>query len=446
MEGLKMPESWTRRPGAETTNLGRRELLGMAGLASAAPLLTWPDRLHASAAGGALNPGLDGAAPASIYERMLGVRTVINAAGAVTAFGGTVLSQEVTDAMAAASRSFVDLNALYQAAGARLAEVTGAEAAMVTSGAFAAMVLAAAACLARDDEQRIAALPQPTWPRRETVLQRAHSTAYDRAYRDAGAMIVYVDTEEEMLAAIGDRTAMIAGLMNIEKMAQPGIIPLERLVALGRRTGVPVYLDASFSITYLSDASSLSRYTGMGFDLVGISGGKGLHGPQSTGILAGRADLVASARRQASPIPSALGRGMKVDKEEVIGLLVAVERFLARDSRPLYRRDRARVDAMRERMRDVPGLRVGYEEAFFGPGLVLMWDEADIPLSYPAFVERMRAGERPIAIHIAAGPSAYFVADVNGPALFAGYLNDGEDMIVAERAREILLTARQNAG
>jgi L-seryl-tRNA(Ser) seleniumtransferase len=445
-----MPHTERRAGRAEGNGLGRRELLKMAGLSGAAPLLAWPERLHASlpSCSPAIDPGAStasqgGHAPVGIYERMLGVRPLINAAGAVTAFGGTLLSREVTDAMAAASRSFVDLNELYTAAGARLAEVTGAEAAMVTSGAFAAMTLAAAACLARDDEQKIAALPQPAWPRREVLLQRAHSTPYDRAYRNGGATLVYVDTEEEMVAAIGDRTAMIAGLMNTVKMAQSGIISLERLVAVGRHAGVPVYLDASFSVTHLSDPPSLSRYNRMGFDLVGISGGKGLHGPQSTGILAGRADLIAAARKQASPTPSALGRGMKVDKEEVVGLLVAVEQFLRRDSRALYRRDRARVDAMRNRLRDIPGLRIGYEEAFFGPGLVLMWDETEIPLAYPAFVERMREGERPIAIHIASGPSAYFVADVNGPALFAGYLDDGEEIIVAERAREILVAARQ---
>jgi seryl-tRNA(Sec) selenium transferase len=416
--------------------LDRRELIKLVSLLAAFPL---------TAEAGADSTKQASHSRPGVYDRMLGVRTIINAAGPVTALGGTVLSKEVTAAMAEAARSYVDLKELYLAAGTRLAEITKAPAAMATAGAFASMSLAAVACLAGDDQERLAALPHPTWPRREAVLQRAHSTAYDRAYRNSGMTLVYVETEDEMLAAITERTAMIAGLTMVEKSRQPGIIPLERLVAIGKRANVPVYLDASFSLDQISDVSVLWRYTQMGADLVGISGGKGLHAPQSSGILAGRADLIAIAREQASPNPAGFGRGMKVDKEEVIGLLVALEQFLARDHQAFYRRDRKRVDTMREYLRDVPGLRFGYEEAFFGPGLVLMWDEAKIPLSHVEFVKQMRESERSIAVIIAKGPTTYFVADVNGPALFAGALNDGEDVVVAKRAREILLAAHGKA-
>jgi seryl-tRNA(Sec) selenium transferase len=412
--------------------LDRRELMKLVGLCAALPL---------TVEAGAASTKQHLHSQAGVYDRMLGVRTIINAAGPVTALGGTVLSKEVTAAMAEAARCYVDLKELYSAAGTRLAEITKAPAAMVTAGAFASMSLAAVACLAGDDQQKLAALPHPTWPRREALLQRAHSTAYDRAYRNSGMTLVYVETEDEMLAAISGRTAMIAGLTMVEKSKQPGIITLERLVAIGKRANVPVYLDASFSLDQIPDVSVLWRYTQMGADLVGISGGKGLHAPQSSGILAGRADLIAVARDQASPNPAGFGRGMKVDKEEVIGLLVALEQFLARDHQAFYRRDRRRVDTMREYLRDVPGLRLGYEEAFFGPGLVLMWDEAKIPLTQLEFVKQMRASERPIAVIIAKGPTTYFVADVNGPALFVGALNDGEDVVVAKRAREILLAA-----
>ncbi|MFT3723319.1 MAG: aminotransferase class V-fold PLP-dependent enzyme [Hyphomonadaceae bacterium] len=368
---------------------------------------------------------------------------MINAMGPATTLGGTLLSKEVTDAMANAAQHFVDLNALYDTAGARLAEITRTEAAMVTSGAFAAMTLAAAACLAGNDAARIAALPHPDWERREVIVQRAHSTAYEQAYRNAGMTLVYVDTEAEMLAAIGPRTAMIAGLINTEKMSLPGIIPLERLVSIGKRAGVPVYFDASFCVTHNSPPSNIWRYTQMGVDLVGISGGKGLHGPQSTGILAGRADLIASARKQASPTPSALGRGMKVDKEEVIGLLVAVEQFLQRDATALYRRDIERVGRMKKVLTEVPGLRLEFDDAYFGPGIILMWDHTEIPLTYAEFSGQMQASETPITLFVYKGPTPYFVNNHEGPVLYAGYLNDGEDMIVANRAREILLAARK---
>ena len=423
-------------PYAEPTRLDRRELLRLVGFCAAMPL---------TAEAAAASPKEDVHSHASIYDRMLGVRAIINAAGPVTALGGTVLSKEVTAAMAEAARSYVDLNELYSAAGTRLAEVTKAPAAMVTAGACASMSLAAMACLAGDDQEKLAALPHPTWPRREALLQRAHSTPYERAYRNAGMTLVYVDTEDEMLAALSERTAMIAGLSMTEKMKQPGVISLERLVAIGKRAGVPVYVDASFSLDQIPDVSVLWRYTQMGADLVGISGGKGMHAPQSSGILAGRADLIAIARAQASPNPAGFGRGMKVDKEEVIGLLVALEQFLARDHQALYRRDRKRVDTMREYLRDIPGLRLGYEEAFFGPGLVLMWDEAQIPLTHDEFLKRMLASERPIAVLVAKGPTTYFIADVDGPALFVGALNDGEEAVVAKRAREILLAAHPEA-
>jgi L-seryl-tRNA(Ser) seleniumtransferase len=428
---------------ADEKAVGRRGFLKLAGLGGAAPLLAWSDDLHASPAPRrSHNPTASEALKpqGSVYERMLGVRAVINAAGPVTSLGGTVLSKEVMDAMAAASRNFVDLNELYTAAGARLAAITRSDAAMVTSGAFAAMTLGAAACLAGDDADRIAALPHPDWPRRETLIQRAHSTAYDQAYRDAGMTIVYVDTEDEMRAAISARTAMIAGLINTEKIDQAGIIPLRQLVAIGKQAGVPVYFDASFSVTHSSPPASLWRYTQMGADIVGISGGKGLHGPQSTGILAGRADLVAAARKHASPNAAGLGRGMKVDKEEVIGLMVAVEQFLKRDADALQRRDRERVEAMRSYLSDIPGLRLGHDELYFGPGVVLMWDQADIPLPYGDFIRGMQKGERPISILFAKGPTAYF-GRVNGPVLYPGYLNDGEEVIVAKRTRQILLAA-----
>lgn len=313
---------------------------------------------------------------------------------------------------------------------------------MITAGAFAAMSLAALACLAGNDKEKRAALPHPTWPRRETLIQRAHSTAYDRAYRNAGMTLVYVETEQELLAAISERTAMIAGLTNVERMKQPGIILPERLVEIGKRAAVPVYLDASFSLDQVPDASVLWRYTQMGADLVGISGGKGLHAPQSSGILAGRADLIAAARAEASPNPAGFGRGMKVDKEEVVGLLVALEQFIARDHQALRRRDRKRVEAIRARLRDIPGLRLVDDDAFFGPGLVLMWNQEEIPLGYDAFIKQMREGEPPIGVIYAEGPSTYFVSQVKGPALFVGALNDGEERIVAERAREILRAAR----
>lgn len=437
MRKSRCPHSGIASPRAD-----RRDFLKLASIGGAAPMLP----IGASRQTFGMLPDAERIGQASdqsggIYERVIGMKPVINASGPVTTLGGTLLSRQVTDAMADASRSFVDLIDLYDRAGARLAEITKSEAAMVTSGASAAMTLAAAACLTGSDTKRMANLPHPTWERRELVIQRQHSTAYDQAYRNAGMEIVYVDTEDEMRAAIGDRTAMIAGLINTVKMTDPGIIPLERLVHMGKEASVPVYFDASFAVTHNSPPASLWQYTQMGADVVGISGGKGLHGPQSTGILAGRADLIAAARAHASPFPWALGRGFKVDKEEVIGLLVAVEQFLRRDAAALRRRDIARVHTMQKYLEPVPGVQIEFDDAFFGPGLILFWDQAKIELSYEDFVKYMKESETPIVMLIYGGPTAYFVRALEGPVLYAGYLEDGEDTIVAERARDILLAA-----
>jgi seryl-tRNA(Sec) selenium transferase len=427
----------------------RRDLLRLAALGSAAPLLAWAcsstpasDKAAAQSISGTSSP-----APAvnGIYQQQFGLRPVINAIGPATVFGGTLLSKEVTDAMAEASRSYVNIIELYDAAGKQLAEFTRTEAAMVTSGGFAAMTLAAAACLAGDDADRIAALPQPQWPRCEALIQRAHSTAYEQAYRDAGMKLVHVDTETELLATISDRTAMIGGLLNTYKMTQPGIIPLQRLVDIGQKAGIPVVFDASFAATHNSTYEHLLHFTQMGADLCCISGGKGLHGPQSSGILAGRADLVASARKQYSPTPSALGRGMKVDKEEVVGLMVAVQQFLKRDATAIQRQEQAKLATIRQQLENVPGLRFGQDDSFFGPGIVLQWDQADIPMTYEEFTRQMMAADPPVAMLIPNGPSAYFVTDVQGPAIYAGYLRNGEEVIVAERARQILLGALRTA-
>ena len=245
--------------------VGRRGFLGLAGLGGAAPLLAWSDSLQASPGPKAIRPrSRVRRSHGSVYERMFGVRAIINAAGPVTSLGGTLLSKEVTDAMAAASRDFVDLNELYTAAGVRLAQITKSEAAMVTSGASAAMTLGAAACLAGNDKGSMAALPFPTCAVPETIIQRAHSTAYDQAYRDAGMTIVYVDTEDQMRAAISDPHRHDRGPASThrEDGSCRAFIPLKQLVVIGKNAGVPVYFDASFLRNpHNSPPSSLWRYT-----------------------------------------------------------------------------------------------------------------------------------------------------------------------------------------
>ncbi|MBX3413095.1 MAG: DegT/DnrJ/EryC1/StrS family aminotransferase [Pirellulales bacterium] len=288
-----------------------------------------------------------------IYSR-LGVRTVINGAGTLTRLGGSLMEPEVVAAMAEASRSFVRIDELQVAVGRRIAEATGAEAGLVTSGAAAAVTLAAAACLARLDFARMDRLPDTRGLPNEIIVARSHRNGYDHALRAAGARIVEVGVAErtrdpqpwEIEAAIHDRTVAVAFAAGFSDLR------LDEVVRVAERHSLPVIVDASAE---LPPRSNLRTFIAAGASLVAFSGGKGLRGPQASGILCGRRELIASAALQmwdmdhlpalwnppaelvdrdvvTRGVPNhGLGRAMKIGKEEIVGLAVALERFLARD-------------------------------------------------------------------------------------------------------------------
>ena len=277
----------------------------------------------------------------NIYTRVLGVRPHIGAHEHISRLGGSRMTEETMEAMAEANRYFVDMHELNDAAGQRVAELLGAPAAMVTAGGFSSMILGAAACLTGTDVEKSDALPHPTWSKRECLIQTRHRFGYDRAYRAAGMTIVEAASEGELVEKLSANTAMIATLAAVEeqrvfgppkprKRALPPeddtLMPAE-LIAIGQKAGVPVLVDMASD---LPPASNLTRWIRAGADLVVVSGGKGLRGPQSTGILAGRKDLIEAARLNASPNGN-IGRGMKVGKEEIIALVVALETYVEHD-------------------------------------------------------------------------------------------------------------------
>ena len=277
----------------------------------------------------------------NVYTRLVGVRPHLPAHEHLTRLSGNSMPAEVVAAMAEANEFFVDMDELTLASGRRVAELLGAEAALVTCGAFSAMVLGAAACLTGTDAAKIDALPHPTWPRRECLIHRAHRFDYDRAYRAAGMTIVEAESREDLASKITDRTAMIAVLNAVEKQKEfgppipkkmatqhgPEVPRSEELIATGKKAGVPVLIDMASD---LPPFTNLERFAKAGADLIVVSGGKGIGGPQSTGILAGRRDLIDAARIHAAPNGN-IGRGMKVGKEEMIGVLAALERYLRVD-------------------------------------------------------------------------------------------------------------------
>ena len=243
----------------------------------------------------------------NIYTLLLGLRPHMGANEHISRLGGSRMSREVIEAIIEANDYFVDMHELAKAAGRHIAEVVGAEDAVVTSGGFSAMLIGAAACLTGTDPEKIRALPHVTWPKRECLIQSGHRFDYDRAYSDACMTIVEAKTRERFRESIGERTAMIAVLAAAEKQqvfappfpvkrSQPPpaeVMRPQEIIDLGRAAGVPVLVDLASD---LPPASNLTRFLKMGADLVVLSGGKGIGGPQSTGILAGRKDLIEAAR------------------------------------------------------------------------------------------------------------------------------------------------------
>lgn len=377
----------------------------------------------------------------NIYTRLLGVRPHVPAHEHVSRLGGGRMDAEVIAAMAEANEFFVDMNELLEAAGARIAERLGTEAALVTAGGFSAMVLGAAGCLTGTDPERAHALPLPTWPRRECLIQTPHRFGYDRAYRDAGMTIVEAETREDFRAALSDRTAMIAALATAERQTMfappapvdwapapgPEVMTVREQIEIGRAAGVPVLVDMASD---LPTGVGLVEFVEAGADLIVISGGKGIGGPQSSGILAGRADLVEAARLNASP-NDGIGRGMKVGKEEIVGLLVALDRYVARDVESWVAGWSEMARRIAAGLADVPGLTAevvtntaGYED------VELTWDPDVIPLTTDEAKVALMAGE----------PRLSYLMTVR-----TRLLREGEDTLVIRRLRNFFTEAGSGA-
>ena len=367
----------------------------------------------------------------NIYTRLLGVRPVIGAFETLSKYGNSRMSPEVLKAMAEAQEFFVDMDELNRAAGQRIASVMHAEAAMVTSCSYGAMMLGAAACLTGTDRDKVVALPHPTWAKRECLMQKAHRFAYDRAYRAAGMTIVEVDTREAFENAITEKTAMIAVLGMVERDPQPPVMQPQELIEIGRRAGVPVLVDAAGE---LPPASRLTRYTDMGADLVVISGGKGLHGPSSTGILAGRTDLIEAAILHASPNQN-IGRGQKVNREEIVGLIVALSEYNKLDHQAIEAEWSRKARYIADQLKGIPGLTADYRMNSRGyADVVLSWDRKTIPLTEPELGERLKNGEPRIAYM-----TNKIIYAFTNPTLVPSSLKDGEEVIVAKRLRQLFL-------
>jgi uncharacterized pyridoxal phosphate-dependent enzyme len=414
------------------TAWSRREFVSLTAVATVASAFGFEGVARAAAAKAAKATIQD-----NVYTRLLGVRPVVGAFETLSRYGNSRMSAEVLKAMAEAQEFFVDMDELNRAAGQRIANVMHAEAAMVTSCSYGAMMLGAAACLTGTDHEKVVALPHPTWPKRECLMQKAHRFAYDRAYRAAGMAIVEVETPEAFENAIGDRTAMIAVLGMVERDPQPSVMQPQQLIDIAKKARVPVLVDAAGE---LPPASRLTRYTDMGADLVVISGGKGLHGPSSTGILAGGKDLIEAAILHASPNQN-IGRGQKVNREEIVGLIVALAEYVKADHGAVEAEWSRKSRYIADQLRGVPGLNAEYRMNSRGyADVVLSWDSKTIPLTEPELGEKLKNGE-PRIVYM----TNKIIYAFTNPTIVPSSLKDGEEVIVAKRLRQVFLEEARRA-
>ena len=365
---------------------------------------------------------------ASIYQR-LGMRPVINGVGVVTVLGGSIMPPEVIQAMVDASKHFIPLPELGKKAGARVAELIGVPAAMITCGAASAITVATATCIARGDAQKLALLPDTTGMKNEVVQQKSHRSGYEQQMLLTGARIVWVETREELDRAINERTAM---MFFLNKAEPDGKIRREEWIQVGKQRGVVTFNDAASDAT---PPANLSAYVQQGFDLVAFSGGKALLGPQSTGLLLGRKDLIDVAQPSMSPF-AGIGRGMKVGKEETMGLLAAVERYVRADHAAEMRELENRVAYMVEALAGIKAItaaRLVPPIANHVPHLQLDWDEEKLKPTGAEVVRQLMEGEPPIHIQNP-GPGKLLIS--------VWMMKPGEHRIVVRRLSEIFHAER----
>ena len=389
--------------------------------------------LLGGSAAGPLAAGLAGATKRNKRARSprdvigeLGVRTFLNAAGTYTRLTASKMPPEVLSAMQGASTRYVDLEELHEKAGDRIAELLECEAALVTAGCASALTLATAACVAGKDSDRIKSLPHTAGMKDEVVLQKVHRNGYDHAIRNCGVRLVEVETAAELEAAISDRTAMLFFLNHNEK---DGSIGHEEFVRIGNKHGIPTLNDAAADVP---PVDNLYRFTKMGYDLVAYSGGKGLLGPQSTGLLLGRRELVEAARLNNSPHSDSVGRTNKVNKEEIVGMLVALELFLERDHDAVGREWTRRCRRIAQALASVPGISTEVfvpEIANSVPHLRIRWDYASAGLDPAQAAERLRKGEPSIEVR---------PRSEDGLEIAVWMLDPGEERIVARMVRGVV--------
>jgi len=376
------------------------------------------------------------------YYDKLGVTKIINAAGTYTILTASTMPPSVQAAVARAAKHPVRLIELQRKAGEYLAKRLRCEGAVVTAGAASALTLGTAACVTVAN-RNAAPHNMPTEMvglKNEVIVQKAHRYDYDHALLNCGIRFVEVETLAEYEAAFTDRTVM-AHFFNA---AEQGQISREDWIRIAHKHGVPCFNDAAADVPPISN---LWNYTQMGFDLVTFSGGKGIRGPQNAGLLLGRKDLIEAAAVNNSPNDDVVGRGMKVAKEQIVGMVAAVDWFVNQSEDAMQSEFRRRAELIAGHVKEIPSLEsriVVPPVANQIPHLLLRYDQQRVKISPREVKEQLRNGTPSIELNPATGSthgSAGLPTDGNTIVVGVWMLEPGEDKIVAERLREVLAKA-----
>lgn len=365
----------------------------------------------------------------NLYKE-LGIRTFINAAGTYTAMTGSLMHDYVLDAIQGAAKDFCMLDEAQDRAGEKIAQLVHSEAAVVTSGAFSGMTLGLAGILTGTDIEKVKQLPhlEGTGMKSEVICQKAHTIVYNQALSNTGCKVIYIETVDELEKAINEKTALLH-FLNIE--ADKGKIMHEEWVALGKKHGIPTSIDIAADVP---PVSNLWRFNDMGFDFVVISGGKAIHGPQSAGLLMGKKSIITAARLHMPPRGFNIGRGMKVNKEEILGMYVALEQYISRDHDKEWKEWEKAIAHIENAARSVSGVATKVSVPKLGnvtPTLEVSWDKNIVKLTGKELQEKMRGGDP--SIEVAGGGD-------NSINITAWVLKPGQEKIVAKRLKEVLST------
>jgi uncharacterized pyridoxal phosphate-dependent enzyme len=379
----------------------------------------------------------------NIYTR-LGVKPLINGRGTWTYLSASLELPEVRTAQVEAAQHFVNIFDLQIAAGKRLAELTGAESGMITSGAAGAMAVGTAACIAGTDPDRVWQLPNTDGLKNEVVMVGGRSV-FDSAIRLAGGKLVLVDSAEQIPNAITSKTAMVYTTSGPDQLAKE--------IAASKAHHVPIFMDAADGIPPVNKMQLFSK---MGCDLYTFSGGKGLCGPQSSGILLGRKDLIEAGLANSNPWEGAVCRPMKVGKEEIMGCLAAVEAWLKMDVGKLNKEWGTRVQRIATLVETVPGVeaKVYMPEENQCPTLMITWDQKAWHYTTADCARELLEGTPSIAVLTEDNPSDVLSRKQTSPRpdrhedklqIVSMTLRPGEEIIIGQRLRQLLTQARRQA-